>query len=82
MVESAHAAAQTPPTRGPILAGLLIVLVSFIGFGGWAALAPLSSAAVAPGAVKVESNRKTVQHLEGGIIEKLRVRDGDAVQAG
>ena len=73
---------RNPPTRGPVLAGLLIVLVFFIGFGGWAALAPLSSAAVAPGAVKVESNRKTVQHLEGGIIEELRVREGDVVEAG
>jgi HlyD family secretion protein len=75
-------APQTPETRGPVLAGLLIVLVAFGGFGSWAALAPLSSAAVAPGAVRVESNRKTVQHLEGGIIEELRVREGDAVQAG
>ena len=69
-------------SAGRVLAGLLIVLVFFLGFGGWAALAPLSSAAVAPGAVKVESNRRTVQHLEGGIIAELRVREGDAVQAG
>jgi HlyD family type I secretion membrane fusion protein len=71
-----------PPIRAPLLAGLLFLLVFFLGFGAWAALAPLSSAAVAPGAVRVESNRKTVQHLEGGIIEELRVKDGDLVRAG
>jgi HlyD family type I secretion membrane fusion protein len=71
-----------PPVRAPVLAGLLILLVFCLGFGGWATLAPLSSAAIAPGFVRVESNRKTVQHLEGGIIEELRMRDGDLVQAG
>jgi HlyD family secretion protein len=88
MVERAFAAAgrpsapHRPPTRGPVLAGLLIVLVFFMGFGSWAALAPLSSAAVASGAVKVEGNRKTVQHLEGGIVQELRVHEGDVVRAG
>jgi HlyD family type I secretion membrane fusion protein len=71
-----------PPVRAPVLSGLLILLVFCLGFGGWAALAPLSSAAIAPGFVRVESNRKTVQHLEGGIINQLRVHDGDIVQAG
>ncbi|MGI8738758.1 MAG: HlyD family type I secretion periplasmic adaptor subunit [Gammaproteobacteria bacterium] len=71
-----------PQTRGPVAAGLAIILVFFGGFGAWAALAPLSSAAIAPGAVRVEGNRKTVQHLEGGIIAELRVRDGDAVERG
>jgi HlyD family type I secretion membrane fusion protein len=73
---------RSPPVRAPVLAGLLILLVFCLGFGGWAALAPLSSAAIAPGFVRVESNRKTVQHLEGGIIEELRVQDGAIVQAG
>ena len=43
----------------------------FGGFGIWAALAPLTSAAVAPGVVKVDTYRKTVQHLEGGIIRQI-----------
>jgi epimerase transport system membrane fusion protein len=60
--------------------GIAIVLVVFAGFGSWAALAPLSSAAHAPGLVAVESYRKTVQHLEGGIVRTLEVRDGDAVE--
>jgi len=52
------------------------------GFGGWAALAPLSSAAVGPGEVRVESHSKTVQHMEGGIIRKIFVREGDQVHQG
>jgi epimerase transport system membrane fusion protein len=51
----------------------------FVGLGGWAAFAPLNSAAVAPAVVKVEGNRKSVQHLEGGIVKELRVREGDKV---
>ncbi|MFP6849951.1 MAG: HlyD family type I secretion periplasmic adaptor subunit [Pseudomonas sp.] len=63
-------------------AGLAILLLTFGLFGCWAALAPLSSAALAPGVVTVKSYRKTVQHLEGGIVRELRVRDGDQVKAG
>ncbi len=54
----------------------------FLAFGGWAALAPLKSAAIAPGVVAVESNRKTIKHLEGGIVGEIGVRDGDVVTAG
>ncbi len=62
--------------------GVALVLVVFAGFGAWASLAPLTSAALAPGVITVEHNRKTVQHLEGGIIRSLAVHDGDAVQQG
>jgi HlyD family type I secretion membrane fusion protein len=48
----------------------------------WAALAPLSGAVIASGRVKVELNRKTVQHQEGGIVRQILVRDGDLVTAG
>ena len=51
-------------------------------FGGWAALAPLDSAAVAQGVVKVAGERKLVQHLEGGIVSELHIKDGDVVKAG
>ncbi len=60
--------------------GLALVLLVFGGFGAWAALAPLHSAALAPGVITVEHYRKTVQHLEGGIIRTLQVHDGDSVQ--
>lgn len=60
--------------------GLALVLVVFGGLGAWASLAPLTSAALAPGLITVEHYRKTVQHLEGGIIRTLDVHDGDFVQ--
>ncbi|WP_150636421.1 biotin/lipoyl-binding protein, partial [Pseudomonas fluorescens] len=67
------------PTRR---VGYLILLLTFGLFGGWATLAPLGSAALAPGVVTVKSYRKTVQHLEGGIVRELRVHDGDQVKTG
>lgn len=62
--------------------GILIVLALLGGFGTWAMVAPLASAANAPGVIVVESYRKTVQHLEGGIVKTIGVRDGQAVQKG
>ena len=49
---------------------------------GWVATAPLAGAVVAPAAAKVELNRKTVQHQEGGIVREILVRDGQRVKAG
>jgi HlyD family secretion protein len=68
--------------RGLIVAGVLVTIAFFGGFGAWAALAPLASAAIAPGTVTVDSHRKTVQHLDGGMIAELLVRNGDRVRAG
>lgn len=68
--------------KTPKLVGLLILFVTFGMFGTWAAVAPLDSAALAPGVVTVKTYRKTVQHLEGGIVEQINVRDGDQVEAG
>lgn len=80
---------QPEPTRGlranplpHILAGLVIIAVMFGGLGTWAALAPLTSAVIAPGVVTVFSKRKTLQHLEGGIVSEILVRDGDFVERG
>lgn len=66
----------------PRIIGLIILFVTFGMFGTWAAVAPLDSAALAPGVVTVKTYRKTVQHLEGGIVNEIQVRDGDQVQAG
>lgn len=66
----------------PRYVGYIIVFLIFGVFGGWAAIAPLDSAALAPGKVIVKGNRKTIQHLEGGIIKKILVRDGQAVKQG
>ncbi|WP_288078492.1 HlyD family type I secretion periplasmic adaptor subunit [Pseudomonas sp.] len=62
--------------------GYGIVIVVFGLFGTWAALAPLDSAAYAPGVVTVQTYRKTVQHLEGGIVKDVLVHDGDIVKKG
>lgn len=64
------------------LAGGLIVAAFFLGVGGWAAFVPLKSAAIAPGQVIVEGRRRTVQHLEGGIVRDIRVQEGDVVEQG
>ena len=68
--------------RGIRRIGLTIVLVTFGIFGTWAAVAPLSNAVHGSGFVTVQSYRKTVQHLEGGIIKELLARDGDSVKMG
>lgn len=62
--------------------GYVVILVTFGLFGVWAATAPLDSAVIAQGVVSVEGNRKTVQHLEGGIVRRILVREGQKVQAG
>jgi HlyD family type I secretion membrane fusion protein len=61
---------------------MLIVFIAFIGFGLWLAIAPLASAVIAPGIVVVEGNRKTVQHLESGIVKEILVKEGDRVNKG
>ena len=52
------------------------------GFAAWSMLAPLESAAVAPGSVSVEFARKTIKHLEGGIVKRILVAEGETVRAG
>ncbi|RWQ67683.1 HlyD family type I secretion periplasmic adaptor subunit [Mesorhizobium sp.] len=67
---------------GVTCTGFAIMFLFFGVAGGWAALAPLDSAAVAPGVVKVAGDRKLIQHLEGGIIAELNAANGDIVKAG
>lgn len=68
--------------RRLVLSGSLIVAAGASGLGAWGALAPLTGAIVAPAVVKVDLNRKVVQHQEGGIVSEIHVRDGDHVVAG
>lgn len=68
--------------KGVKLAGTAIMLLFFGVAGGWAALAPLDSAAVAPGVIKVAGDRKLIQHLEGGIIADLKATNGLIVKTG
>ncbi|MDR6871801.1 HlyD family type I secretion membrane fusion protein [Bosea sp. BE125] len=68
--------------RAPVRKGYIVVAV-VLGVGGlWSATARLDSAVVAHGSVVVESDRKAVQHLEGGLVEAIVVRDGSEVRAG
>jgi len=64
------------------LLGCSIIAVFFGGLGGWASLAPLNGAVVANAVIKVDGNRKSVQHLDGGIVKDLRVKEGDRVNVG
>lgn len=68
--------------RGVTWTGNLLVCGFVIGLGAWSAYAPLESAAIAAGTVESESSRKTIQHLEGGIVRQILVADGDVVRAG
>ena len=74
--------AAAPRTRWPVLFGMTVFLVFVVGFGVWSVFAPLAEAAIAPGTIKVEGNHRTVQHLEGGIVREILVRDGSKVEAG
>ena len=67
---------------GYIVLGLSIIVVLLGGLGAWALTAQLNGAIVASGRLTVESNRKTVQHLDGGIVRKILVKDGDVVAPG
>lgn len=62
--------------------GFGVLIVALGGFCVWAFTASLAVAVVAPGSVSIESFKRTVQHLEGGIVETLPVSDGDHVEAG
>ena len=63
-----------------IALGLLLLVAVFIG--GWGSLASLAGAVIAPAVVVVEGNSKKIQHLEGGIVSEVLVKNGDRVAAG
>ncbi len=70
---------RTPSLRNLVLAGVGAVAIGFGGFGAWAVTARLDNAAVANGIVVVDSKRKTVSHLEGGILKTLVKAEGERV---
>jgi HlyD family secretion protein/epimerase transport system membrane fusion protein len=67
--------------RGPQRAGFLLIVIFMGGFTLWGLTAKLAGGAIAPGIISPDGSRRTVQHLEGGIIASLKVRDGDKVTA-
>jgi hypothetical protein len=68
--------------RHHVLGGLVIALTLTVGIGGWSATTELSGAVFAPGSIVVDSNVKKVQHLTGGIVGELLVREGARVRSG
>jgi HlyD family type I secretion membrane fusion protein len=69
-------------TRLPTLAGIVALAVSAAGFGIWANTAMLAGAVISSGAFVATGQNKIIQHLEGGVIRDILVREGDLVQPG
>lgn len=82
MAESPGLRRHNMRTFWPIVTGVLTLIAFIGGLAGWSIFAPLDSAAVAPGVVSVETHRKTVKHLEGGIVEFILVQEGARVLRG
>ena len=68
--------------RGVAAAGYILIFVTFGVVGGWAAVTKIDRAVAAPGVVAIETNRKTVQHFEGGIVREILVKEGDTIGQG
>jgi HlyD family secretion protein len=68
--------------RSHAVAGALVAGLGIGGFGAFASVIEMPAAVVAGGTIQPDTHRKTVQHLEGGIIDRILVRDGDRVRAG
>lgn len=81
LLDAPHASASSARwlNRRVVLIPLAVVVVTL---GIWASLAPISGAVIAAARIKVELERKTVQHREGGIVREIRVRNGQSVRAG
>ena len=68
--------------RRPTLFGISVIVFILSGFGVWGNSAPIAGAIVASGVFVATGQNKIIQHLEGGVIEKIAVREGDVVEAG
>ncbi|MCT4371571.1 HlyD family type I secretion periplasmic adaptor subunit [Yangia mangrovi] len=68
--------------RAPRRTGFLILLGFFASFGVWGSIAPLAGGAIASGQISPDSGVRTVEHLEGGLVQDIHVRDGDKVRQG
>jgi len=67
---------------GVISFGFAVIFIVFVVLGGWMAYAPLASSSVAIGKVSADLDKKTIQHLEGGKVIAIYVKDGDKVKKG
>jgi HlyD family type I secretion membrane fusion protein len=85
IVKPGDASAGPAPPRsrhGATLLGLSALVIAAGGLGGWGALVPLSGAVVSQGEIVVATKRKQVQHVVGGTVKAIHVRDGSKVRAG
>jgi len=69
-------------TRSPARLGFWVLTIGFGGFLLWAALAPLDEGVPTTGMVTIETKKKAVQHLTGGIVKSVRVKEGQIVNEG
>ncbi|HSP24789.1 MAG TPA: HlyD family type I secretion periplasmic adaptor subunit [Saliniramus sp.] len=69
-------------TRKPTIFGFAIFSVAILGFGAWGGTAPIAGAIVTTGSFVTTGNNKVIQHLEGGVISDILVREGDLVTPG
>lgn len=69
-------------SRLPLTVGIAAILALAVGLGYWGTQANIAGAVVASGMIEVESNRQVIQHLEGGVVGEIFVKDGDRVEAG
>lgn len=77
-----HASSSTPPLKTTSRWGLWAIAAAMVGFLVWAAFAPIDEGVPTAGQVAIDTKRKTVQHLEGGIIREVLVREGQVVKEG
>jgi HlyD family type I secretion membrane fusion protein len=82
MITTSPSAALRASLRPVAIAGVAVAALFVGGFSAWGVYAPLASAAIAPGVVSPDSSRKTIQHLEGGIVQEILVTEGDRVSEG
>jgi HlyD family secretion protein len=64
------------------IAGYILIFLTFGVLGVWAAVAKIDRAVAAPGVVSIETNSKTVEHYEGGMVREILVKEGQAVENG
>jgi len=68
--------------RRQLTLGVIVMALLFGGFGGWAVFTQIAGAVVASGRIEVDQNRQVIQHIDGGVVDDIRVRDGDIVAEG
>ena len=68
--------------RAQVRGGMILAYLFLLGGLVWSSMAPMAEGAIAPGIISPDGSRRTVQHLEGGIIQQLKVSEGDMVHVG